>query len=491
MDLSPLVWGALMPGITTHPVEPWVFRAIAKGVNAVCLFHEAVGSPERTRATVQQLRAVSPTMLISVDEEGGEVTRLQSRTGSSFLSPTALGVIADVEVTRASGRLIGDMLGAAGVDWTLAPVADMQVDPLNSVIGLRSFGGHAEAVAEHVGAFIEGIQSTGVIATAKHFPGHGDTHVDSHESLPTVSATLDTLHQRELLAFRSAIGAGVSCVMTGHLLVTVLDADFAASSSWTTTTGLLRGVLGFEGVVVADALDMGAVSVPSEQQGPHAAVACLRAGADVVCLGTVDQEASTATAANAIFQALADGTLDPAVLVAAAERRAHLLTRQRENYSYADVQRDMKLVSESADRSLIAHGDVTLTRAKVDVMRIDVSRRSTIGGTSRSVGHHLVGMGLDVRFVDSVTATSDRDLVIEVRDAWRSNELLESLLDAACARPDAVIVDIGVPTPGPPPSRGHLTTHGCGNLALALAACRLTERDPREFILSILGEARA
>lgn len=210
-----------------------------------------------------------------------------------------------------------------------------------------------------------------------------------------------------------------------------------------------------------------------------------------MCLGTVDQEASTATAANAIFQALADGTLDPAVLVAAAERRAHLLTRQPENYGYAEVQRDMKIVAESADRSLLAHGDVTLTRTKVDVMRIDVSQRSTIGGPSRSVGHHLVGLGLDVRFVDSVAAVSDRDLVIEVRDAWRSNELLQRLLDAARARPDAVIVDIGVPTPGPPPSRGHLTTHGCGNLALALAACRLTERDPRGFILSVLGEARA
>lgn len=481
-DLSTLAWGALMPGITTHSVQPWVLRALTHGVNTVCLFEGASGSPKATRATVESLRAISSNLLIAVDEEGGEVTRLESRTGSSFLSPRALGVIADTEVTRASGRLIGNMLHNAGVDWTLAPVADVNVDPRNPVIGLRSFGGDANSVAIQVGAFIEGIQSTGIIATPKHFPGHGDTHIDSHESLPTVSANRDLLHQRELLPFRSAIGAGVGSVMTGHLLVTALDADTPASLSRAATTDLLRGELGFKGVVVTDALDMGAVSSPFGQQQQHAAVTALLAGADVVCLGSVDQERATESAANAILKALADETLDPAVLVATAERRAQLITRPREIHEHANVQLDHSLLANAAQRSLLTQGDATLTGPRVDVLRI--------GALPSFVGRHLTGFGLDVQLVDTVAACSDRDLVIEVRDAWRSADLLQFLADAVRARPEAIIIDVGMPTPGLPMCRGILTTHGVGNLSMALAACHLTRRDPRPYVLAILEGAR-
>lgn len=481
-DLSAFAWGALMPGITTQSIEPWVVRALTQGVNAVCLFEGASGSPQATRATAQSLRAVSPDLLIAVDEEGGEVTRLESRTGSSFLSPRALGVIADAGVTRASGRLIGNMLNNAGVDWTLAPVADVNVDPRNPVIGLRSFGEDAHSAAVQVGAFIEGIQSTGVIATAKHFPGHGDTQIDSHESLPTVSATRDLLHQRELLPFKSAVEVGVGSVMTGHLLVTSLDSDSPASLSRVVTTNLLRGEFGFKGVVVTDALDMGAILGPFGQQRPHAAVASLLAGADLVCLGAVDQERATESAANAIIQALADGTLNPAVLVAAAQRRIQLITRRREAHEYTNVQLDESVLADAAERSLLTHGDATLKGLRVDVLRI---------GTLQSfVGRHLMGFGLDVQFVDTVSARSDRDLVIEVRDAWRSADLLQLLADAARARPDAVIVDVGMPTPDLPTCRGILTTHGVSNLSMALAACHLTGRDSRSEVLAILEGTR-
>ncbi|MEI6506640.1 MAG: glycoside hydrolase family 3 N-terminal domain-containing protein [Planctomycetota bacterium] len=489
-DLTTLVWGALMPGITAHHIEPWVHRALSDGVNTVCLFEGASGSPQRTLAIVQQLRAVSNSLLITVDEEGGDVTRLQSRTGSSFLSPSALGFIADPEVTRASGRLIGDMLKNAGVDWNLGPVADVNVDPRNPVIGLRSFGEDAVSAAIHVGAFITGIQSTGVIATAKHFPGHGDTPVDSHESLPTVSVTLDLLRQRELLPFRSAIGAGVRSVMTGHLLVTSVDSEAPASLSRAITTNLLRGELGYKGVVVTDALDMGAISRPFGQQPPHAAVASLLAGADLVCLGSLDQKRAIEAAANAIFQALSDGTLEPAVLVAAAERRAQLITRRRDTYQHSDVERDETILADAAERSLLAHGDVTLSQPRVDVLRLGVSRGSAIDAPPWSVGRHLLRFGLDVRIVDTVATRSDRDLVIEVRDAWTSADLLRSLSEVARARPDAVIVDVGTPTPDLPKCRGSLMTHGIGNLSMTLAACRLTGRDPRPFVMSILDEAR-
>jgi beta-N-acetylhexosaminidase len=227
---------------------------------------------------------------------------------------------------------------------------------------------------------------------------------------------------------------------------------------------------------------MGAVSSPFGQQQQHAAVTALLAGADVVCLGSVDQERATESAANAILKALADETLDPAVLVATAERRAQLITRPREIHEHANVQLDQSLLANAAQRSLLTQGDATLTGPRVDVLRI--------GALPSFVGRHLTGFGLDVQLVDTVAACSDRDLVIEVRDAWRSADLLQFLADAVRARPEAIIIDVGMPTPGLPMCRGILTTHGVGNLSMALAACHLTRRDPRPYVLAILEGAR-
>ena len=490
-DLSTLVWGALMPGVIAYPVEPWVLGAVAQGVNAVCLFQDASGSRQQTRASVKALRMVSPDLLIAVDEEGGDVTRLQADSGSSFLSPFALGFIADPEVTRATGRLIGEMLRTAGVDWNFAPVADVNVDPRNPVIGMRSFSADADSAAMHVSAFISGLQSTGVIATAKHFPGHGDTHIDSHATLPTLSSTVEILRARELLPFKSAIGAGVGSVMTGHLLVAAIDADAPASLSRAITTDLLRGDLGFEGVVVTDALDMGAILETSGQIPMHAAVASLLAGADIICLGAVDQERATKSAAKAIFEAVANGTLPPAVLITAAKRRAQLMNLRREPNTHVNVQGDEILVADAAELSLLTQGDTTLTQSRVDVLRLGAARGSAIGVTPRSIGSHLLEFGLDIQFIDTVVARSDRDLVIEVSDVWRSADLLNALSDAARVRPDAIIVDVGMPTPVLPKCRGSITTHGIGKLSLSIAACRLTGRDPRPLVRSILGEARA
>ena len=479
-----------MPGITTYPLEPWVSRALARGVTTVCLFEGACGSPERTRASVRDLRAMSPRLLIAVDEEGGEVTRLQSATGSSFLSPAALGVIADVEVTRATGRLIGDMLRTAGVDWTFAPMADVYGGPANPAIGVRSFSSDAHRTASHVAAFITGVQSTGVIATAKHFPGHGDTHVDSHASLPTVSASIELLRRRELLPFMSAIRANVGAVMTGHLLVTALDADDPASLSSATTTDLLRGELGFSGVVVTDAIDMGAMSSSHSERLQHPVVSCLLAGADIVCLGSAGQEAVTESAASAILRALTDGTLDPSVLVAAAERRAQMITR-RGTYEHFDVRSDEQCVADAAERSLAVQGDVALTGSGVDVLSLSTSPGYVSGSPSWSLGRHLSSCGLDVGSVDVAPGASDRDLVIEIRDDWKSVELLRSLADATRERPDSVIVDVGMWDPRLPQCRGVITTHGIGNLSIALAACRLAGHDPEPLMLSILRASRA
>jgi beta-N-acetylhexosaminidase len=490
IDVARLVWGALMPGVSTHPVEPWVSAALANGVQSVCLFAEAIGSPERTRETVRALRAISPDLLISTDEEGGEVTRLQTNAGSSFLSPLALGVVDDPAVTRATGRLLGGMLRASGIDWTLAPVADVNVDPRNPVIGVRSFGGDATQAADHVAAFISGVQAVGVIATAKHFPGHGDTHVDSHESLPTVDADLSLLRARELVPFRAAIDVAVASVMTGHLLVSAVDPDAPASLSRAVTTDLLRDELDFAGVIVTDAVEMGAVSGPAREQLPAAVVTALKAGADVVCIGAADQERALEASAAAVFAALAAGDLDVEVLVVAAERRSALMAGRDHELADSSVEDDEALVADAAVRSLRVHGNPLVTGRGIDVLRTSAAPGYAAGETRWGVARHLAAFGLDVRIVAAAPQTADRDLVIEVRDAWKRPELILALDEATRLRPDAVIVDFGWPARVLPVSRGSITTHGTGNLSSALAACQLAGRDARELALSILTDAR-
>jgi len=485
-DDSRLAWGALMPGIAAHPIEGWLAEMVAHGVESVCLFSDAVGSPKRTRDTVRALRAVAPDLLIATDEEGGEVTRLEPLTGSSVLSPLALGVIGDVEVTRATGRIIGRMLRASDVDWTFAPVADVNVDPRNPVIGVRSFGSDAVAAAAHVAAMIDGLQSVGVLATAKHFPGHGDTHVDSHEDLPVLDVDPSLFVDRELSPFRTAVAADVAAVMTGHLLVPALDPYLPASLSRRITTDLLRHELGFDGVVVTDAVEMGAVAGADRANLPAAVVAALNAGADVVCLGAANQRSALETSADAVARALSDGTLDRDRLAAAARRRRLLRERLARTVSSSTAETDAELIARAAASSLTVRGDVDLRATEVDVLRVSATPGYAAGATRWGVAPHLSGLGFDAREVATVPEASCRALVIEVRDAWKSPDLMATLDEAAARRPDAVIVDAGWPSPALPPTRGSITTHGSGNLASLLAAHRLAGTDPHDAVLATL-----
>jgi beta-N-acetylhexosaminidase len=480
-----------MPGVSTTPVEDWLLRAIEEGVESVCLFADAVGTPDRTRATTARLRAARPDLLIATDEEGGDVTRLQPLTGSSLLSPLALGRIDDPDVTRASGRVLGRMLRAVGVDWTFAPVADVNVDPRNPVIGVRSFGGDALKVAGHVRAMVAGIQGVGVAATAKHFPGHGDTHVDSHEALPTLHADVELLDTRELAPFRSAIAEDVAAVMTGHLLVPSLDDGAPASLSSSITTGLLRDRLGFRGVIVTDAVEMGAVAGADGAELGRAVVAALRAGADVVCLGASRQQDAFDAAVAAVTAALEAGELDVRVLTRAAERRQSLRARSRAVLAVTnDETDDLEMLARACHRSLAVAGDVRVGTRGIDVLRIAPAPGYAAGDTRWGVAEHLGAAGLDVQTLSGLPSDDSRDLVLEVRDAWRVASLTNLLDSAVARRPDAVVVDMGWPTPGLSSCRGSVSTHGAGDLASALAACALTGTDPYHLATTILATTR-
>ena len=161
------------------------------------------------------------------------------------------------------GRITAIEARAMGIPWVFAPVADVNSDPSNPIINVRSFGEDPRRVAAFVAAYVRGVEENDALATAKHFPGHGDTDTDSHLDLPAVKSDLAHLKSVELVPFRAAIAAGVSTIMTGHLAVPALDPDpyVPATLSEKITTGLLRRKLVFQGLVVTDAMDMGGVTV--------------------------------------------------------------------------------------------------------------------------------------------------------------------------------------------------------------------------------------
>ncbi len=466
-----------MPGVRGSGVEPWLREAIASGVESVCLFGDAVGTPARVASTVRALRRIRPELLVATDEEGGEVTRIEAFAGSSFLSARALGVIDDVDVTRAHARLQARLMRGVGLDWTFAPVADVNVDPRNPVIGVRSYGADAGCVGEHVAAAVEGLQAGGIVATAKHFPGHGDTSVDSHEDLPTLAVDAATLDRRELVPFRAALAAGVASVMTGHLRVPVIDAEEPVSLSWAATTGLLRERLGYDGVIVTDAVEMGAVSGPRRERLAHAVVAALRAGADVVCLGADDQERAVSESVSAVLAAVRDGSLPREVLVDAACRR-HALRAAVAVAGTSDADLDVPVVAGAAPRSLAVTGDVRIGSSSADLLTIAAQPGYAAGPTGWLLAPRLRACGLEVHEVTTAPARDGRELIIEVRDVWKVPELVARLAAALAQRPDAVVVDVGWPVELDIPVRRRVATNGTGALAATLAACVLTGRDP-------------
>lgn len=225
-------------------------------------------------------------LMISADQEGGIITRLGF--GTSGPGAMALAATGDAQSARAMAQIFGEELALVGINADLAPVADVNSNPSNPVIGVRSFGDDALQVAEYSAAFIRGLHDAGVIATAKHFPGHGDTDVDSHTGLPLVNATLDELTAGELIPFRAAVEAGVDMVMTAHIQFPQIETQtytslkgeeihLPATMSHTILTDLLRGTLGFEGVIISDALEMGSI----RQNFATDDVLCMTIGAGV------------------------------------------------------------------------------------------------------------------------------------------------------------------------------------------------------------------
>jgi beta-N-acetylhexosaminidase len=325
-SLADRVGGLLMigfDGLTVHEAPADFIADLAGAI----LFSRNLCDAAQSRALVDGLQSARAPgalpLLIGVDQEGGTVSRIDA-FGTTTPSAMSLGASGDPVLTQSVYSLIGDELAALGFTMDFAPVADVNTDPRNPVIGVRAFGARAEIVAQHVTAAIRGLRRAGISSVAKHFPGHGDTTVDSHLALPVIGRGAAQLRCVDMLPFCAAIAAGVDAVMVGHVAVPAIEpAGIPATLSRKVIGGLLREELGYDGVVCTDCMEMGAIS--SLQTHGNAAVLAIAAGADLV-LYSRSLDAATA-ARDALRAAVLDGTLDEAQVARSLQRTASLRER--------------------------------------------------------------------------------------------------------------------------------------------------------------------
>lgn len=261
--------------------------AVTKAGNII-LFSRNTPDAESARATVAEARSIIESVtqtppLVAIDQEGGAVTRLRrgvtSIPGAMAQAAACLGGRIGMEDIEELGRICGADLAAQGINWNLAPVADVNVNPNNPIIGVRSYGERPESVAEFASAFACGLGQAGIMATAKHFPGHGDTVVDSHLDLPLVGHNLERLRKVELLPFIRLIAERIPAVMTSHVRFPAVEPEaLPATLSSRVLEGLLRRELGFEGIICTDCLEMKAIA--DHFSNPY--VRAVKAGADIL-----------------------------------------------------------------------------------------------------------------------------------------------------------------------------------------------------------------
>jgi beta-N-acetylhexosaminidase len=448
---------APFPGATA---PDWLLDQLAGGLGGVTLFAINGNVPDRERlaALTARLREAGEP-IIAIDEEGGDVTRLAHLTGSPYPGNAALGAVDDVELTRRVHRSMGVELTEAGVNLDFAPAVDVNSAEDNPIIGVRSFGADPALVARHAAAAVTGLQEAGVAACAKHFPGHGATVGDSHLGLPIVDAGLDLLDRRELVPFRAAIAAGTKAIMTAHINLPRLTGSDPATLSHAAITGLLRERLGYEGVIVTDALDMrgasGVIGIP------EAAVRALTAGADLLCLGSREFAASIEDILAAITTAVRSGRLPEERLAEAADRTRELKKWLADGPPATAGPATPEAGLEAARRAIRGTGEPPPLRDPL-VIELEAAGNIAVG----PVPWGLAPWADDVLRADGATAdpvkllarAEGRSLVVVVRDAHRHIDQRRLALALLTARPDAVVVEMGLPVWHP--HAVHIATYG-------------------------------
>jgi beta-N-acetylhexosaminidase len=466
-ELYRLANGLLQPGFAGTTVPDWLRRALQEGLGGVLLWDRNVASADQLATLTSAMLTENPDAIVAIDEEGGDVTRLETERGSSWPGNWALGVVDDVGVTYAVARQIGRDLAALGINLNYGPVADVNRNPDNPVIGVRAFGATPDHVATHTAAYVSGLQSTGVAACAKHFPGHGDTAVDSHLGLPVVADTEDAL-AGALLPFRAAIKADVQAIMSAHIVLPAYG-DVPATINRRILTGLLREELRFDGLIVTDAIEMAAIKATYGLA--EGAVRAVAAGADVICIGGWrDAEHTHALLRDSLVAAVGAGRLSEERLAEAATRRHRLATSARRDQGELPGDRIVGL--DAARRALRITGALLPLAAPAHVVELAPVVNAQIGPrTTWGIAAALTGVlpgTTSQRLMEPcpdldalLAPAAGRPLVVAVRDAHRHAWATSVLANLVAARPDAVVVEMGLPHLRAGEPCRYIGTHGC------------------------------
>jgi beta-N-acetylhexosaminidase len=459
----------LLPGFAGTTLPMWLRDRLRAGLGGVCLFAPNISSPEQLRALTDAIMVENPYAIIALDEEGGDVTRLFADTGAPFPGNAVLGRLDNLDTTHDTAAAIGWSLRRAGCTVNFAPCVDMNSRSDNPVIGVRSFGSDAERVARHGRAWVAGLQSTGVAASAKHFPGHGDTAQDSHVSLPVVTYSLAELQRRELVPFAAAIEVGCRVIMTSHIMLPQLDSKHPATMSRFVLNDLLREELGFSGVVVSDALDMAGASGSLGMAG--AAVAALQAGCDLLCLGTENSDDQLADIEGAVNSAVAEGTLASSRISDARSRVRKLSAELEAAREAAGQPSDSVLRWPTDEAELVRAFDVKPWaadwRAKASgrytVVRLEANPNIAIGATPwgpfAALGPGLVE-GLSAHWAFTAQSTwlispdqsalpplrSEQPVLVVGRDIHQHAFARKAVDRLRSAHVDVLVVDMGWPS---------------------------------------------
>jgi len=471
--LGRLADAVLIPPFPGGREPDWIRAALTDGLAGVTLFGLNVQDNRQLAALTARLRAATAEPIIAIDEEGGDVTRISHQTGSDYPGNAALGAIDDIGLTTSVYAALGADLAALGINLDLAPAVDVNTAAVNPVIGTRSFGADPDLVARHAAAAVTGLQSAGVAACAKHFPGHGSTTLDSHLVLATVDAPMSVLRTRDLPPFEAAIAAGVRAIMPSHLRVPELTGELPASLSRRALTDLLRGELGFTGVIVSDGLEMRAVS---EKYGiPEAAVQAVMAGTDLLCLGRDQDQESFLAVKAALMAAVRSGRLPGERLEAAAARVAELRAWTLAAWQVPAEDRAGSAGASAiglvaARRAVEVSGSLPAPGRPLVVQLVppsNIAAGAVPWGLSPfvppdsyreiSTDTHPADLAGEVSAV--LAAAAGRTLIIVVRDAHRHPGAIAAVEELLAARPDAVVVEMGLPV-WRPASGGYVASYG-------------------------------
>jgi beta-N-acetylhexosaminidase len=431
-------------------------------------------------ALTAALRSAAPASagdpVIAIDEEGGDVTRVAYADGSPYPGNAALGAVDDVSLTQAVHRAIGLDLAALGINFNLAPCADVLGSADSPAVGTRSFGADTDLVSRHTAAAVAGLQGAGVAACTKHFPGHGRTGTDTHAAIATIEGGLAELRQRDLPPFAAAIRAGTIAIMPSHLRVPELTGDLPATVSAAALGDLLRRELGFTGVIVSDALEMRAVR---DRFGvPGAAVLAVAAGTDLLCLGRDSDEAEYLAVRSALVDAVRDGTVAGTRLEDAADRVARLrggLARTR-SLGFPTAGDAADGVGLAAARRAVRASGPRATLSRPLIIEVEPLENIAAGRFGWGLGPWVPTDS--VRRVNAgdgdaaviLAAATGRSLVAVVRDAHRDANTFSLVRALLAARPDTVLVEMGLPRWQPPDGTSYLATYGASRASAQAAA---------------------